>query len=833
MFRARFSRPALIAAAAIALALPSMSAAADDDELEGIDNIIVTITKRDESLLEVAATISAFGEDAIEQANIESLSDVVNLVPNMQIKGDGNGGVSIRGISQSFSSQAPVAMHINGIFQREAVVSYQGLFYDLQDIQVQRGPVGTVYGRNATAGAVNVRWAPPKPVFEVFGDATVGNYSRYQFRGGVNVPFLGEGDERLMGRFVFQRETRDNYVDLLNRKSHAGGEDRWSVRGSFKSVLTEDLTVTLRGSWSKDSEASASQSRPIRLKNGGFAEGIFNLGTLGTHPFDPLNGYQKFLTSFATKPGFNQILSNAIAFVNGITPVEAAELVLTQGATFAGSVIPAILPRLDRSLPLTGGIQKASNSSSLGTFTGLDPGDEVAAFDADVDWLVSDLPVLGDVRLHILGGWTRFRQTQTPEADGTQLVILDTQQDYRRKQWVGEVNISSENDGPFSWLVGYFYFTTERKARNTTVTPFSPLGMVDLPFTFTDESGFAPFANATLRPFELAGGDPLLDFEVFAGVRYNRDVANVFVRNSAFPSVKQDATFREVTYEVGFRYFPAEDHTLYLKYSKGYKPGILEPVTDRGTVSMNPRIFINPVNEEVVRAWEAGWKANWMDGRLQTQLTAFHYAYADLQVPKITGGVVQTENAASATNQGIEAEVLYRPTDEWTLQLGAGWLDATYDEFCSNDELDFGPGDPVACAAEIAAGGPGFLDLSGNRLEDAPKFKVTLLSSYQIDLGEWGTLTPVAKFTWTDDYFRRPFNRNDTDLVESYSRTDLRLLWKSVDGRYDVELFVENLENERVYARTIAVEIPTSLTAFGLLPPRVFGVRVGFHFGGE
>ncbi len=830
MKRPTFTQLALVVAIVLSMAIPAIAQSDDEDDLAGIDTIIVTITKRDESLLEVAATISAFNQDTIKQANLESLSDVVNLIPNMQVKGDGNAGVSIRGISQSFSSQAPVAQHINGVFQREAVVSYQGLFYDLQGIEVQRGPVGTVYGRNATAGAINVRWAEPIPEYEVFGDATVGNYSRYQFRGGANIPFFGEGDERLMGRFVFQRETRDNYSELLNRPADHGGEDRWSARGTLKSVITEDLTLTLRGSWSKDREASASQSRPIRLANGQFAEGIFNLGALGTHPFDPLNGYQKFLTSFATTPGLSAILSGAAAGANMVSLLEGAAIVLRQGAP--ALMIPPIAPRLDTTLPLTGTLQQASNSSSLGASTGFDPEDESAAFDGDLDWMVRDLPLLGDVRIHALGGWTRFRQTQTPEADGTQLVILDTQQDYRRKQWVGEVNLSSENDGPFTWLVGYFYFTTERKSQNTTVTPFSPVGMVALSDSFEKESGFAPFANVTLRPFEIGGGDPLLDLELFGGIRYNKDVATVDITSAPFPTATADATFRELTYELGFRIFPVEDHTLYLKYSKGYKPGILEPVTDRGNVSMNPRVFVNSVDEEVVRAWEAGWKANWMDGRLQTQLTGFYYTYANLQVPKITGGVVQTENAAAATNKGVEIEVLYRPTEAWTLQVTGGWLDATYDEFCSNDELDFTAGS-AACIENTLPGGGGFLDLSGNHLEDAPEFKAALLTSYEFDLGEWGTVTPVAKFTWTDDYYRRSFNRNDTDLVESYTRTDLRLIWTSVDQRYDVELFVENLENERVYARTIAVEIPTSLTAFGLLPPRVFGVRVGFHFGGQ
>ena len=187
--------------------------------------------KRDESLSEVAATVSFFDDDLIEQVDIQSTSDLINLIPNATIKGDGNGSISIRGISQSFSSQSPVATHLNGVWRPDPD-ALLGTFFDLESIQVQRGPVGTVYGRNATAGALNVMWRKPHAEYEVLADATVGNYSLYQGRIAVNVPLLGEGDERLTGRFVVQRETRDNYQDLLNRPSHIGGADLWYFRGS-------------------------------------------------------------------------------------------------------------------------------------------------------------------------------------------------------------------------------------------------------------------------------------------------------------------------------------------------------------------------------------------------------------------------------------------------------------------------------------------------------------------------------------------------------------------------------------------------------------------------
>ena len=815
---------------ALALALPAF--AQEEPDLASIDEIVVTITKREESLNEVAATISAFGEDAIEQVDIQSVSDIANLIPNMQIKGDDNGGISIRGVSQSFTSQGPVATHMNGIWRRDSGNSFLGLFYDLENIQVQRGPVGTVYGRNATAGAIDVNWKQPHSEYEVGGDVTVGNKSLYLFRGHANIPLLGEGvNERLMGRFAFQRETRDNYYDLLNAKSRLGGTDAWYFRGSLRSVLTEDLEITLRGSYGRDREAQASQSKPL-TKNGQFAEGLFNLGPLGAHPFDPLNGYQKFLTSLATNPASAPLVGAYGAFNASPTPQDAAFGLITQG--FALFNVPAIAPNLDRNLPLVSSDgQTASNSS----FFQIDPDAKASTVDATLEWSLRDLPLLGDIDLKVIGGWDRWGMRQTPEADGTNLVILDTQSHQHRKTWVGEVNLVSNNEGPVDWIVGFFYFDSDHRTVNGTITPFALPPLVPTE-TDTTEKGYAPFAQANARIFELFGDDPLLDAELWAGIRYNHDESEVesFNPSPAIPAagnpptVGRDVTFREVTYEFGLRWFVNEDHTLYVKWSKGYKPGITEPIFDRGNISGNPRVFINSVDPEIIRAWEGGWKATWWDSRLQTALTYFHYSYSDLQVPKITGGVVLTENAASATNQGVELEVRAQPTEEWNVLFSAGWLDATFDDFCSNDELDFSLGDP-SCA-DPSVGGPGFLDLTGNDLEDSPSFKLSLLTSYEFDLGEMGTITPVVSFTWTDDYFRRPFNRDDYDKVDAYTRTDFRLMWRSVDEQYGVELFVQNIEDETVYARTIAVELPTSVTGFGLLPPRVYGIRFSYHWGG-
>lgn len=265
--------------------------------------------------------------------------------------------------------------------------------------------------------------------------------------------------------------------------------------------------------------------------------------------------------------------------------------------------------------------------------------------------------------------------------------------------------------------------------------------------------------------------------------------------------------------------------------------GISQSFTSQADAG-NPRCPCpNPIEEEVVRAWEAGWKSTWLDGRLRTTWPGFYYSYVNLQVPKIAGFQVLTEKAAGATNWGVELEINWRPpTPEWSIDFAGGYLNATFNEFCAQDDLDFrAPVPEAGCeeAADIASPAPTapLQNLKGNRLEDSPKWKFSLVSRYEWDLGEMGTLTPVVSFTWTDDYYRRPFNTSTVDLVNSTTRTDLRLIWRSVDERFSLEIFGENLEQDRYFGRTTTVQFPYTASGFGQIGTRRYGVRFGFQWG--
>ena len=815
--RSRPTSRALVFAIACAVPPPA-GAAAEEAEIAGIEEIRVSITRRDENLQEVAATISAFTGELVKDLNLEQMADVVALIPNVQIKDAENGAISIRGISQSFTSQSPVAAHLNGIFQF-APATY-GDFYDIASIEIQRGPVGVVYGRNATAGAINVDWETPHGEWEAFGDATLGNFDRRQFRGVLNVPLLGEADERLTARFVVQREVSDGKRRNLAGTRNQFGTDTWTFRGTLQARPSEDTVARLRGYWSKNEEGGASVGSPLSV--GIPRVSPFRLQQLGDHPFDPYDGLVQFQQSLLNPPPgatpfYVALVATCWPVVTAGCPdpgissqAEALQHFLLNGSAPFG--LPALIrdPQYFQAVDLPRNTESVFSSNAWET---RDPENEVYFVDFDIEHTMRDVGRLGDVSVTLAGGFYRQKEAFFSEVDGTVLEIINNFRLDDVENWVAELRIASANDGPVHWTLGLFWFDRELARDDFTRVPFVQTGNL----TDIEESGYAPFANLTVRPLALWGADDVADVEIFLGIRKNRDIFSD--KTNALPTLltpvggirESGDVFRELTYELGFRWFVSEHQTLYVKYSKGYKAGRTEFDTSIDLSSTTSGLELNSVKEEIVRAWEAGWKSTWLDGRLQTAWSAFYYSYADLQVPKIQGFQVLTQNAANATNWGVEFEARYRPTAPWLIQFAGGYLNATFDAFCAQDDLD--PRSPAAtdpaCLAQLDPGASGPLqDLSGKTLEDSPRIKMSLITSYEWDLGEYGTLRPVLAFTWTDEYFRRPFNTDAFDRVDSFTRTDLRLFWTSADERFTVEVFGENLEDDRYFGRNHHGAVP-------------------------
>ena len=825
---------------------------------EGVEKIVVTITKREEALQDVASSITAFDAEQLQNANIQNVADALTLIPNVQIKGDGNEAISIRGISQSFTSQSPVAQHMNGLFKFDGR-SYTSQFYDLQALEIARGPSGTVYGRNATAGAINLRWNEPTSAFESFGDYTQGNYDLYQFRGGVNLPFSGVDDETLMGRFAFTRESHDGYIDNVYepRRSHDPDDaDDYMVRGSLLSRPSEDLDLHLRSYWTENT-FTPTASRP-RVNE--YPVGVFDLGQLGQYPFDAYNGLQEF-TDFALfdGPDSNTNPDSVLGaharlyqIRNGGTLEEGLQHITTEGFqifNIPGSEfrVPGLLNLGAYTNVVGGPIPHGDRRVRNGRRDDF-PNDEhytIFGIEQETDWTLGEIPGAGDVALTLLGGYERTHYDQAVDPDGSELLLADTIQLFDNDLFTGEIRLNSKGWESFDWIAGVFWFQREQDLHSENYTPFGNSECGLCPFLADErntDKGYAPFLTGFYRPIE--------EVELSAGVRWNQDevvtsrVQPTVGPRDGFSYEDESARFGEPTGEVAAKWFWTEGKMVYAKGARGYKAGgfnddadfvlklrddDLDPNTPPVPVPVPVAV---PFDPEIVWAGELGSKNSFFDDKLHLNLTGFYYSYSDLQVPKVTGLAVITDNAAAATIWGLELEAVTQPFDGLTLAATVGYLNATFDEFCSDDGLNLSPNDDPSCEDGFTGAFDGLSDVSGNRLEDSPEWNTSLYSAYDLDLGKRGTLTPVVEFAWIDEYFLRPQN-SPIDRVGDHTKTDVRLIWRSPNRRWAVEGFVENLENDVIYNRNVFVaEFSNMMSGFGMLPPRTFGVRVGFNWGG-
>ncbi len=245
----------LFAATAIStLSVPAMA----QDQADGAsdDNvIIVTAQRQAQSLQEVPIAVSAFNAEALEAQQIENASDLQLTLPNVQFsKGNFTGAsFTIRGIGDlcvGVSCDSATAIHLNDeplfgtrLFETE--------FYDIERIEVLRGPQGTLYGRNATSGVVNIVTAKPKPgVFEASLDGEYGNFDAYKVKGMVNVPLGDTLAARVAGIYV----KRDGYTRNTFTGNNIDGRDIYSIRGSLRWEPGPDTTIDLLGSYFREDD---------------------------------------------------------------------------------------------------------------------------------------------------------------------------------------------------------------------------------------------------------------------------------------------------------------------------------------------------------------------------------------------------------------------------------------------------------------------------------------------------------------------------------------------------------------------------------------------------
>ena len=727
-----------------------------------LEEVVVTAQKRAGNLQDTPIAISAVTGDAIEKLNIDDIGAIAAANPSLVYsEAGGEAQLYIRGIGSNIfniGADQSVATHIYGVYTGRANMGLTQ-FLDIDRVEILRGPQGTLYGRNATGGAINIISRAPTDEFEGYVSGLVGSFDCIDVRGAVAGPIT----ENLSGRLAVRRLKDDGYTEDLDPQ---GGDkvddnDLAALRGSLR-WKSDALTATLIAEYSEFENGNTSI---FPIDNTGLAE------SLGAKPNRDIH------KTYNNTPSFHEWETGAVTGILDWTLTDTTNLNLTVGYR-----------------------------------------------DWDSDFLFN--------------------------TDGTEIEITRTTLSYASEQLSAELRLSGES-GWGRWLVGAYWFDEDK---------YGALGLV--------RSGFTPPAVLVPRSFifraEGTGEATALfgqvDFKLAdtwtlsAGLRYSDEKKGDFLRQSTLlpdnellglftPNPIPDATpasTRRVTRSwdawtprVGLEFRPADDRLFYLTYSEGFKSGGFNDLS-----VVNP-----PFDPELVDSIEVGAKTEWLGGRLRANASAFYYDYTDLQVSVYAsvGSITTTftTNAAEATVQGLELDLVAKVTESLDIAASLAVLDATYDRFVTpygsctavNVALD------ARCAGRV--GLPRLIDAAGNRLNNAPEFKGSVSATYRFDLSGGGSISLQGAAHHQGRVYFLPANTTVMSQ-SSYTLVDARIGYENESGDLAVGAFVKNLADEDYFHNivqfTSTSDARKDVFAIGnaLGYPaagRQWGVEVTYRFG--
>lgn len=621
----------------------------------GLDEIVVTAQRREESLQDVPVAVTAFGADALESARMTNVRNLSGYAPNFQVTTQGlqsTPNINIRGISSGTANNAvdpKVGIYLDGVYVGRTV----GAVFDLADIErveVLRGPQGTLFGRNATAGAVSLVTSPPTGEFGVKQNLSYGNDNAFRSRTILNLPAFGpfslklaylhdevDGDtDNLIAGRTIDLSQRSAAFGTLRYADKLGGRNTDAVQVAARFDEGNGLTVDYRFDYT-DSRSVGRAAQLLGALPG--AVGTIHKGILA---YQPLTG---------------GITNLSVKRLDAVANASSVERVEVQG----------------HSLTVTWAQSDAVTVKSITAFRKLHQHPYIydMAASGGVRFTAAQLGMLLSGNVAGIPG--------APVGPNDILFSLLTARESQQRQLSQEVQFQITQDA-FDLVAGAFYFH-ERAPETGIAGIFQPVtnGVV-IPGPLDARFGSGTTRSTTINDSMAAYGQltyHLTDtIDLTSGLRYTIDdrQTNLYAVSGLQGGSLQPGTYKssykKLNYTLIGTWRPDHNITAYGKISTGYvSGGIMNAI---------------PYGPESLTAYEGGLKTQFFGNRLRANFAAFYMDYKDLQTSNFVNGVVSFANAGKANITGFEAEVDAMPIDGLTLSGSAGYSDFNYKKFVLN-----------------------------------------------------------------------------------------------------------------------------------------------------
>lgn len=832
----------------VGLSVPALAQDADEDEVFG--EIVVTANKREQNLQEIPLSISAISSEQVELQGLAEVKDIAALAPNVSVLGGTTNSaaavVTIRGVptpadeSQGFDS--PIGLYLDGVYlARSSSASFE--VADIERIEVLRGPQGTLFGRNTTGGAVNFITKEPTEDASLKLKGGLGNFSSNLLRASFDTGRIV--DDTMKMTFSVLRKQRDGVVDNLLQPN--GRLDP----GGYK---------TTGGRWAWIFEPGEN----VKIKN--ILDYTKTTGVPGAQQLAALGNGVPNTTVFV--PGFNNVtpapVQQYVAQSTIVQPGCGRDVSLNRLSRLcldaAGTSTDKIWGNLFRvELDLGGATLRSSTAyrqwrnrirgsdlDGLGTIRGAILGPSSTTFNGFPAAVIS--PIVG-------AGAAGFLSTQPVFSANVSLFQANNIR--RQNQFSQEIELVSNSDGAFNWVLGGFFFKEngfEQNAQNfvfvldsnQTVYNATNFGPVLAPILqAANPARYRGFPQAVTLGYRARGKSTAIygqaeyrpggkdgAFGATLGLRYTWDKKEMDrFQNGAAPYTNpveialnsRKASFSDWTGHLTLDYRATDDINFYGRIARGYRSGGFNA---RQPTNVAANLGLNAFDNETIWSYEAGVKAEF-GGIARVNASVFLNDYSDLQlavpIPITGGGSFGTgvDNAGKVRYTGFEIEAQIKPSDNFWFDGNVGYTHKKFKEYLTLNAAN----QPADISAVVE---PGY----------APDWTAALAANARFPIGGDANVTGRVGWTYTGGYYQ--FGNPITAPFKEQTRGDSRGLLDAqlrIDGislgsfvqNIGLTFWGKNLTNKDYVARSVDFgQLGFAGTIYG--DPRTYGVTLDIEF---
>ncbi len=720
----------------LVIASASQLAYANSNDSYAIEEVIVTAQKRAESVQDVPIAISAMSADFVRNVGAQTVNDLGIYTPGLEtrVTQATQPSFSIRGITTNdfgIGADPAVAVYVDGVYSGRSGASLTA-FQDIERVEVLKGPQGTLFGKNAAAGAIHLISKKPSQDFEADVDFSVGNHDRRKMEAMVNVPLT----DTLALRVNAMDYQRDGYRENQFNGKDIGDENSGGARASLLWEATEQTQVLVQVDYSNlDQDAAVDSSL---LLHDAYSDDV-NLDVTPKETLELWGG------SITVESDFDDVMFTSITAIKRFESTNRRD---EDGTDLYTATLPAVGTGFY--VPLYFETEnREENTSFSQEFRLSSQGDENLQWTlgamysrehAKQDTLVNMTPEMADGAAGLGGNFAGF---------GTGLFGLEGQL-FREKASGDLVSKSYAIYGDMTYsltnaldlTVGVRYTRDEKDYELTTLHNDMSQNI----------SAFTPFASfGVVFPTEADG-------------------------------VKQDDSWSNVSSRIVLDYSFSEDVMAYLSYATGYKAG-----------GFNSTQVGQPFDEEQVTNIELGLKSTWFDSRLRLNAALYDYEYEDLQeYSTITGPggapqlVIRNQDAEG---RGFEMDLIWAASENLTLSANYNYLDTEitdYELLPGETAADDRQGEQLADAAKTTYNLGAEYVLPLNNLGEL---------SFRMDYSYVGK-RDFPDINVADPTSQALVDANMDEWEDGYSNLNARITYLDASGNWTVALWAQNLTDE-------------------------------------